>query len=75
MKDFVIMLAARSPSARMWYPFLALFIFACVVNGAWQAGLENAVISDAKAQEEVKSIVKYVPDAQIQIKALSEIRI
>ena len=75
MRDFIIALAARSPSARMWYPFLALFLVACTAFGAWKAGLESAVISSAEAQVEIKSIIKHIPDNTKQLKAIGDIRI
>ncbi len=75
MSEFIVYLAARSPSARMWYPFLALFLVACTVYGALMAGLKNAIISDAHAVSEISAIIEYIPDSQKQLEAISEVRI
>jgi len=74
MKEFIIAMAVRSPSARIWYPFLALFLVACTVYGAMMAGLENAVIIQAHAESEIKAIIEYVPSDK-QLKAIGDIRI
>lgn len=63
-----------APPAWALYPFLGLFLVGCVVNGAWQAGIENAVISNARVEAGVTAIIEFVPSDK-QIHALGDIRI
>lgn len=64
-----------APPAWTLYPFLCAFMCYSVVNGAWEAGLENAVIRTARVKAEVTSIVEHVKTPEAQIKALGEIEI
>lgn len=67
-------IAKAAPPAWTLYPFLTVFVVACVVNGAWQAGLERAVLESQRISGAVNAVVA-VPPCAGSLRILSEIKI
>lgn len=58
MDNKIEILLRFAPPAWTLYPLLGVFLVGCVVNGLWQAGLENALISEARADGEKTATIQ-----------------
>lgn len=67
-------IAKAAPPAWTLYPFLTAFAFMCVFDGAWQAGLERAVLDFQRVSGVVNAVVE-VPPSAVSLRILSEIQI
>lgn len=74
MNAAIRLIARRSPTPYIYWPFLGFFAFMCVFNGAWQAGLENAVLENQRVIGMVDAVVE-VPPSSVSLRILSEIQI